>query len=282
MVEQVEAINQETITEDEEVAGFFGPDAIIERTVNGYRVSTDLQDGVTEGGQGLQMEIGPRVDLEKTVAGYGDLVGYPLRKLKINGADYPLVSPQKTFLVSGLAIERSVPAPEDPEERLVHDFKMSFVGTTASLEDGTIAVSHFRTGDDLVTLIHEEASFLLMAEGVNSSDLRKRYYEMMILRGMARYFSAFDTAGAARLEYPSSEDVELYLAILKDESDADKKALTRIVNLKTENDITLFPNDPNLLRAKKLLVTALSFGYMQIDPELRKAAGKRADELLNL
>lgn len=209
----------------------FGTKAEIKRVGNIYDIKSNLADGITEGGQTLHCQIYSRP--VKVLCALDDTIspGYQVLSLEVNKFNLskhlspivltPLQDQLKSF------------------ENKTHPLSIQYSrqsGSSAAKDSRTIILSSLNTGDDLIVLFHENAHLKI--------PFISDYHTFSEIERLWKYDDTCIPSYTQRV----------YLNVLKEESNANQGAFKHLK--RTGAAKKLFPNDPNLFRVKKSLVTS--------------------------
>lgn len=227
----------------------FGETAEIKRgEEGGFIVETVLEDGVASGKQRVRVELSDVKDASK-VEERKKVKAFQAKRFTINGinleSDLPEiffeVRPQegKVFKENPTLGKKELQEEMQKETNPLMKHVLRLLGTSTALGSKSIFMTVFSSADDLIALFHEIGH-----------TLDPEYYGSEYHR--AALFHAFDKSVLSldgTIQADRFAAIKRWKFIVEREVAANINGLRKIVKLREKVD--LFPDDPDLLRAKK-------------------------------
>lgn len=260
--------------EFKDLFGIFGDDAEIKMGENGgFIVESVLEDGIASGKQKLRIELSVIKEVTK-VGARKKVRGCRTKRLTVNGVnladELPAIffelRPQegKVFKENGTLSQTELKNRMDEEANPLMRHVLKRYGTSTGLGSKNIFMTVFSSADDLVALFHEAGHIL------DPKYFGSEYH-------CATFFHAFDKSILTMdgtIQSDRFAAIKRWKFIIERETAANVNGLKKIEGLKDKVD--LFPDDPDLLRAKKFLElgtmthlrTANSWFLKQVPPSI--------------
>jgi hypothetical protein len=291
-------------SEREQVAAMFNENTQIDRLSEGeFKVSTTLADGIAEGGQKVEIIMKKQLVEELLPLLLKDKSGktpqpmaYRVTKMAVNGKQF-LKDDEPFYLDPNLPGEPVFRIDQEEKQKIIDSLPPPppflfwepssdedshptpgleplpnhWGGACAIATAGIILMSEIKTGDSLLAILHERGH---LSDTPNKPVLGK-------IR--AEFTATIDRNAELREQkqdvLPTFRETQTFLSLLYEEVRADKFALYELTAMRNQGN-DLFPNDLDFVRARKSLTVPL-MTYLQVDPDLRKSIGSKANSILN-